>query len=86
MISPLGPDQATLYRLTVSRKYRRRGIATELLREAQKVCHDRGVKKLGIYVNSSEADLIDFYEKRGFAPITKTTYDYLSADLTKETK
>jgi ribosomal protein S18 acetylase RimI-like enzyme len=77
LICPLGPDQATLYRVTTKNEFQKQGIATELLKKATEVLRERGVTEIGMFVNSSNQELLDFYSKRGFSSSSTKTFKYL---------
>ncbi|MDR0956017.1 MAG: GNAT family N-acetyltransferase [Candidatus Nomurabacteria bacterium] len=83
LIVPLEPDQATLCRLAVKKDFRNRGVATELLKKAVDSAKQRGFKELGMYVDAGNAELLNFYDRRGFCWNGGHTYKYLQNDLSK---
>jgi GNAT superfamily N-acetyltransferase len=63
----LTKDTDELAGLYVDRAWRRRGVATMLVDEVERLARERGAKRL--YVSSSEADAaVGFYLNRGFGP------------------
>jgi ribosomal-protein-alanine N-acetyltransferase len=63
-------DSATIVRIGVKKSERKRGIATVLLKEAEKVMKIEGVEFLTLEVRKSNETAISFYKKNGFIYIT----------------
>ena len=77
IIVPLGPDLAVLYRLNVLEKFRGQGIGDKMLEHAEIVAKNRGIKELGMYVDSTKSDLIKYYGKRNYKANSSVSYSYL---------
>ena len=60
-----GGIHATIFDTSVDPEYRRRGIATNLVREATRIAGDRGAE--GLHVDF-EPHLTEFYRNCGFRP------------------
>jgi ribosomal protein S18 acetylase RimI-like enzyme len=60
-----GGIHATIFDTCVDPEYRRRGIATDLVREATRVARERGAEWLHV---DFEPHLTEFYRKCGFRP------------------
>ena len=56
-----------IYYLAVSPRHRRRGYGRLLMREAERRLVERGCPKLNLQVRSSNAEVIAFYRKLGYA-------------------
>ena len=56
-----------VYSLAVHPGHRRTGIGTELIRHLEKALSGRGCLKLNLQVRTSNAEVVAFYEKLGFA-------------------
>jgi ribosomal protein S18 acetylase RimI-like enzyme len=82
IIAPVfAPKVAMLFRLTVKREFRNRGIATKLLEKACEVCATRGITELGFWVNAQNDSLQNFYIQRGFSPSTDHDFKYFWINL-----
>jgi ribosomal protein S18 acetylase RimI-like enzyme len=53
--------------LAVSPQYRRRGIATEIMEEAEKKLRFAGCPKINVQVRESNEEVIRFYERLGYS-------------------
>jgi ribosomal protein S18 acetylase RimI-like enzyme len=60
-----------LFRLVVKKGYRKKGIGTMLIREAEKRLRKKGVRETWLFTDHEKRDLIGFYRKRGFTPYNK---------------
>jgi ribosomal-protein-alanine N-acetyltransferase len=68
-------DSATIVRIGVKPSERKCGIATALLKKAQKIMKREGVEFLTLEVRKSNETAISFYKKNGFIYIaTKRAY------------
>ena len=61
--------EAELLKVTVSRKCRRKGVATLLLNSLEKELRDHGVSELFLEVRSSNDSAITFYLQVGFTEV-----------------
>lgn len=52
--------------LAVLPHYRRRGFATQMMREAEKLLRDVGCPKINLQIRTSNTDVIAFYQAIGF--------------------
>jgi ribosomal protein S18 acetylase RimI-like enzyme len=55
-----------VYSVAVGPRYRRRGIATALIRRLESALAERGCLKVNLQVRASNAGVIAFYEKLGY--------------------
>lgn len=60
-----GGIHASIFDTCVDPEYRRRGVATDLVREATRIARERGAEWLHV---DFEAHLTDFYRNCGFQP------------------
>lgn len=56
-----------IYSLAVRVDHQRRGIGAELVRRVERKLSDRGCLKINLQVMSSNAGVVAFYEKLGYA-------------------
>lgn len=75
-----GPKLVYLFRLVVKKEYRGKGIASKLIEKAYEIAKNNGVEEIGMYVDSSNKDLHEFYGKRDFKR-SKSTYYYMWKDI-----
>lgn len=66
MFSPAG--YGFIYDLFVEEPFRRKGIASELLRTAERFCISRGLRAIKLEVADNNAIAMRLYEKSGFRP------------------
>lgn len=59
-------EDGEIARIAVDESYRRKGVASRMLRELEILCKDNGVSKLLLDVRESNAAAYAFYEKQGF--------------------
>lgn len=59
-------EDGEIARIAVDDPYRRKGVASRMLRELEILCKDNGVSKLLLDVRESNAAAYSFYEKQGF--------------------
>lgn len=59
-------DKSEIEYIYVLDKYRRSGIATELLNKMLEELNNKGIKNVTLEVNSNNRQAINFYEKNGF--------------------
>ncbi len=69
-----------LFRLTVKRTFRKKGIATQLINRAIKIAEEQGAVEVGLYADSDNKELLSFYKKRDFKK-SKKRYYYLWKEL-----
>ena len=82
LLIPYGPKVIYLFRLAVKQEYQGRGIASQLIEKAEKIARKNGVTELGLYLNSKDSKLKEFYHKRKFKMAKKPlTYNYMWKDL-----
>lgn len=55
-----------LFRLAVKKKYRKKGIGTELLRAAEKQLKEKGYSEVSLLIREEKLDLKNYYTKRGY--------------------
>lgn len=79
-IIPYSKKVAFIFRLTVDNEHRNKGIATELLKAAEKLVQIRNNDEVGLWVDSDDLDLQNFYQKRGFKR-SKKAYFYMFKGL-----
>ena len=70
-IIPYGSKVAYLFRLTVKKSERSQGVGTALIKAAEKIVKDRGATEIGLYVNTKDQSLQDFYKKRDYKTAKK---------------
>lgn len=63
---PFGPKVAFYWRLSVSEKYRRQGIAHKLVETLEGRLRELGVVDVCALVNSAKPELLEFYEKQDY--------------------
>jgi ribosomal-protein-alanine N-acetyltransferase len=59
-------DEAEILSIDVLPEARRRGLATDILREAMRTARDRGARDIFLEVDTTNAAAIALYEKAGF--------------------
>jgi ribosomal protein S18 acetylase RimI-like enzyme len=52
--------------LAVAPQYRRRGFASQIMREAERILQDVGCPKINLQVRTSNSDVIEFYKAIGY--------------------
>ncbi|WP_317367780.1 GNAT family N-acetyltransferase [uncultured Tyzzerella sp.] len=67
---------ATIHRLAISNKYKRKGIAYEIIKYSEKCCVDNNIKSLRIDTHKLNVPMIKLIEKNNFiyCGIIKTEY------------
>ncbi|RSN72569.1 MAG: GNAT family N-acetyltransferase [Thermoproteota archaeon] len=58
--------------INIKEGYRGRGIGTMLLNAVEEFCKRKGYRKIGLRVESSREDLVNWYKKKGY--IVKSLY------------
>ena len=67
----LAGDVADIHTLTVVPEYRRRGIASAMLRELEWWAHKKGVSALMLEMREGNAEAQPLYEKYGYSVISR---------------
>lgn len=75
-----GKKVSYLFRLAVRKEVREKGIGSALIKKAEEVIKQRGATEVGLYVDSGNLNLQDFYKKRSFK-ISPKTYYYMWKEL-----
>jgi len=65
--APLEGGEAEIYNLGVEPRFRRRGVATMLLREVRRICAERRIAALWLEVRAANKAAVSFYFSHGFA-------------------
>ena len=79
-----GLQVSWIFRLAVKKEYRKHGIASELIKFAEKVLRKKGALEIGLFVDSKNEELLSFYKKRSFKTSENPlTYIYLWKELPK---
>ena len=65
------PWASFIYHLAVDPKYRKRGIGTKLLREAEKRLVKRGTNPITIFIHETNERSYNFFKKRSYGNETK---------------
>lgn len=60
-----------IFRLAVRRDFRKRGIGSKLMEEAERLLKEKGVKDVALFVRSDDRELIDYYQDRGYTPMNR---------------
>lgn len=79
-IIPYGQRVSYLFRLAVKKEFREQGVASALIKKAEATVNRGGTTELGLYVDSGNINLREFYKKRGFK-ISPKTYYYMWKEL-----
>lgn len=58
--------EGLVWRLAVLKDYRKHGIGTKLLKNAEKFLKKKGVREVGMLVNSKNEELQKYYKQRGY--------------------
>lgn len=80
IIVTYGKKVSYLFRLAVKKEYRRQGIGSALIKKAEEIIKQNGTGEAGLYVDSGNFDLQEYYRKRDFN-ISPKTYYYMWKDL-----
>lgn len=68
---PYGSITAYIFGLAVRRVYKNQGIGTKLLKKAEDMLKKKGVKQIALFVDMNDADLLNYYSKRGYGKARK---------------
>lgn len=79
-IIPFGRKVSYLFRLAVKEGFRKQGVASALIKKAEEVIKQGGATEVGMYVDSGNINLQEFYKKRDFE-ISPKTYCYIWKEL-----
>jgi ribosomal protein S18 acetylase RimI-like enzyme len=66
LVVPFGKEVAFFYSLVVKTEQRSQGIGKKIIKEAEKVWRKKGAREFGLYVNSKNIKLRQYYEKQGY--------------------
>lgn len=61
-------------RLAVLPEHRRKGIAQQLLSQAEKVLMEKGAEVIGVLIFNTNAPSLSFFEKMGYEPMEEIVY------------
>ncbi|QQG39846.1 MAG: GNAT family N-acetyltransferase [Candidatus Aenigmatarchaeota archaeon] len=61
-----------IFRLSVSKEHRKRGVGKLLMQAAEKRMKDRGTPEVGLLVRSDDNELVGYYKKQGYTHSEKT--------------
>lgn len=70
-ITPFGTKVAHVYRLVVKKEYRKKGIASQLIKTAEGIIKKKGGVEIGLYVDTQNSELKEFYKKKNFKTSNK---------------
>lgn len=82
LIIRYGKGVSYLFRLAVKKEFRKQGVASALIKKAEEVIKQGGATEVGLYVDSGNINLQEFYKKRDFK-ISPKTYYYMWKELQK---
>lgn len=71
---PLKNDELFICNLAVFKKYRRKGIATQLLKRSEEIASEKGLNKLSLYVEIDNLSAKKLYKKYGFQENKKRVF------------
>lgn len=74
-----GKEVSYLFRLAVKKEFRKQGVASALIKKAE-VIKQGGTTEVGLYVDSGNINLHEYYKKRGFN-ISTNSYYYMWKEL-----
>lgn len=66
LIIPFGKKVAYFFSLAIKREFRNKGIATQLMQHAEELMKKKGTTEFGLYVSSTNKELIEFYKRKNF--------------------
>lgn len=72
-----GTQVADIFRLAVRKEYRKQGIASSLIEQAELLLKNKGIKEIGMYVDTVKIKLHEFYKKRNYRSSTGKEYIYM---------
>ena len=59
-----------IFTLAVRKEFRERGIGSKLMEESERILKEKGIKDVALFVREGHKELIDYYQKRGYAPMS----------------
>jgi ribosomal protein S18 acetylase RimI-like enzyme len=80
LVVPFGKEVIFLYSLVIKAELRNQGIGKKMIIEAEKVWKKKGVREFGLYVNSKNAKLRQFYKKQGYTT-SGTDFVYMGKEI-----
>lgn len=80
IIVQYGKKVSYLFRLVVKKEFQKGGIGSALINKAEEIIKQGGATEVGLYVDSNNVNLQEFYKKRGFK-ISQKTYHYMWREL-----
>lgn len=78
-----GDSLVFLYRLAVRGEFRKKGVGSKLLEEAERIARKSGAEEVGFYVNVEDKRLMDYYVKRGFRK-SRDKYFYVWKEIKED--
>jgi len=72
-LEPSGPDAMELRRMYVDPDWRRRGIAAQMLRDAENFCRARALTRLDLSTSEIQSDALSFYRASGYRLVREET-------------
>ena len=67
---------AFLWRLSVKKDYRKKGIGLALMQKAEEIIKKRGLKEVSLFVGSDKVDLKSWYQKQDYKKTSDYTFMY----------
>lgn len=61
-----GGNGSFLFHFAIKKEFRGKGLGKRLLSEAEKKLKARGAQQVGIFVDATRTDLLDYYKARGY--------------------
>lgn len=72
-----GKEKWSIILMAVDPEYQRRGIGKKLLESLERVARNNNIKKIFVFTNHEDKEVIQFYEKNGYSNVgTLQHYQY----------